>query len=384
MLFKDQLTLDAPKRTKDGYLAVRARAARTGVYKYTGQEVDPENKHGLRDKAIVNVLRDADTVFDKSAVQSFIGKPITDDHPSEAVTSENWRDLARGTIMGALRDGEYLSFDLMVTDKAAIDKIDRGKRELSNGYAAELEFGDFKAPDGTVCDARQSKITGGNHIALVDNGRAGDQCRISDGGNGFAACDANPQAIEDLKRIKGMNFIMLDGLKVDLDDGDAVKALVAKLQTQASDAITAKDAAEAQVATLTTEKSTLDAKIVTLEAQVADSAITPAKLRDAAKSYQAVADKANALGVTVADEMDEAAIQKAVVSAKLGDAAKDWSDIQIAASFATLAKDAQPTSQNGTFIPAPIVLGDAATKENQAWQQANDHNSWRTAGSAAN
>lgn len=361
MLFMDQLTLDAPKRTKDGYLAVRARAARTGVYQYTGQEVDPENKHGLRDKAIVNVLRDVDTVFDKSAVQSFIGKPITDDHPSEAVTSANWRDLARGTIMGALRDGEYLSFDLMVTDQSAIDKISAGKRELSNGYAAELEFGDFKAPDGTVCDARQSKITGGNHIALVDRGRAGDQCRISDGGNGFAPCDANPQAIEDLKGTKRMTKLTIDGLIVDLSDVDAVNAALAKKDSAIADAVTAKDEAEAKVATLTTESATKDAKIVTLEKQIEDSKLTPAKLRDAAKAYALTVDKAKELGVTVTDEMDEAAIQKAVVAAKLGDAAKDWTDVQIAASFATMTADANVEPRHD-----PIRAPRAMTTDNSS------------------
>lgn len=385
--FSDALTLDAPKRTKDGYLAVRARAARTGVYQYTGQEVDPENKHGLRDKAIVNVLRDDATVFDKSAVQSFIGKPITDDHPSEAVTSANWRDLARGTIMGALRDGEYLSFDLMVTDQSAIDKISAGKRELSNGYAAELEFGDFKAPDGTACDARQSKITGGNHIALVDRGRAGDQCRISDGGNGFAPCDANPQAIEDLKRIKGMNFIMLDGLKVDLDDGDAVKIAVTKLQAAKDEAITAKDAAVAQTVADAATIVAKDAEIAKLTQQLADAAITPAKLADAAKEYADVQAKAKALGVQFAADADTAAIKKAVVDAKMGDKAKDYPAEHIAIAFDSLTAGVtisdQQTQQHQPIL-APVALGDAAQKEHAAWQQANDHNIWRTAGSAAN
>ncbi|MFZ5701358.1 MAG: DUF2213 domain-containing protein, partial [Pseudomonadota bacterium] len=181
MQFSDALVLDAKRRTQDGYVVARARAATTGVYQYAGFEVDPENRHGLRDKQVVNVLRDENTVFDKSAVQSFIGKPVTDNHPTQPVTSANWRDHARGTIMGALRDGEYLSFDLMLADEATIRKVDSGKRELSNGYTADLEFGQFTAPDGTVCDARQSKITGGNHVAIVDRGRAGSECRIGDG-----------------------------------------------------------------------------------------------------------------------------------------------------------------------------------------------------------
>jgi hypothetical protein len=131
------------------------------------------------------VLRDENTVFDEKAARSFIGKPVTDDHPSAPVNASNWRDVARGMVMGAMRDGDYLAFDLLLTDATAIQKVDDGKRELSNGYAAELEFGDYVAPDGTPCQARQVSISG-NHVALVDRGRAGSKCRIADA----AICDA--------------------------------------------------------------------------------------------------------------------------------------------------------------------------------------------------
>lgn len=346
MFFADALTLDAPKRTKDGYLAVRARSARVGVYDYLGSEIDPENKHGLRDKGVVKVLRDEATVFDKAAVQSFIGKPITNDHPAEAVNDGNWRDHARGTVMGAIRDGEYVAFDLLLTDREAIAAVDGGKRELSNGYGADLEFGSFTAADGTVCDARQSKITGGNHVALVDRGRAGPDCAIKD----FAVCDAiTADKLAELKaslnaspqetRVKITN---LDGMPVNLTDAAAVEAALTKLDAKVTEANEAKDKALADVATLTTEKQTLDAKVTTLEKQVADAKLTPAQLRDAAKSFGQVCDKAKALGVTVTDEMDEPAVMKAVVAAKIGDAAKDWNDAQINASFATLTADVKP------------------------------------------
>src|SRR5690242_6333914 len=109
MFASDHLTLDAPRRTKDGYLAVRAQAARVGVHDYTGTQVHPENKHGLRTKTTIKVLRDDATVFDQAAAHSFIGKPVTNDHPTTPVTAANWRDHARGTVMGAMRDGDYLS-----------------------------------------------------------------------------------------------------------------------------------------------------------------------------------------------------------------------------------------------------------------------------------
>jgi uncharacterized protein len=340
MLFTDRLTLDAPRKVQGGFLAVRARAARTGVYQYGGRDVDPDNKHGHRDTAIVNVLRDADTVFDERAVRSFIGKPVTDDHPSESVTSDNWRDHARGTIMGAMRDGEYLAFDLLLMDQGTIDKVNAGKRELSNGYVADLEFGDFTGPDGTKCQARQTKITDGNHVALVKYGRAGGDCAIKDD---FAICDALPHSFLDgLNKEKPVKTMLIDGLTVDIANADTAQATITTILA-ARDAATAKVAdLQSQVATLTTEGTTKDAKITTLEQQVKDAKPTTAQLRDAAKAYALVCDKAKALGVQFAEDADSDAIMKTVVDAKMGDAAKDWDASQIAASFAVLAKDAKP------------------------------------------
>lgn len=369
MYFADRLTLDAPRKTREGYLVGRARAARVGVYDYLGSEIDPENKHGLRDKGMVKVLRDENTVFDRAAVHSFVGKPITNDHPSTPVTSDNWRDHARGTIMGALRDGDYVAFDYLLTDASAIAAVDGGKRELSNGYAADLEFGQFTAPDGTVCDARQARITGGNHVALVDRGRAGSDCAIKDG---FALCDALTEAgLAELRnsintKDTQMKKIVLDGLQVDLTDADAVAAAFDKLQNSLKVANDAKAKAETDLATVTTDKANLDAKVTTLEKQVADAKLTPAQLRDAAKAYAQTADKAKALGVTVADDMDEPAIRKAVVSAKIGDAAKDWSDDQVAASFATLTADVKTVDGTVQNIAPAKNVADAATQRDAA------------------
>jgi hypothetical protein len=349
----DALTLDAPRRTNDGYLAVRAKAARTGVYQYSGVEVDPDNKHGLRDNASVNVLRDDDAVFDKRAVHSFIGKPITDDHPTEAVTAANWRDHSRGAIMGAIRDGDHLAFDLILMDSATIAKVESGKAELSNGYSAALEFGDFKGPGGEACPVRQTSITG-NHIAIVDRGRAGPSCRIGDA----ALCDALPSnllpTMTDGESIVTTKTITFDGLPLLVTD--AAEAAIGKLQAQIAGLTTDKATLETNVATLTTDKATLEAEKVTLTKQVADAALTPQQLRDAAKSYATVVGKAQAMGVTVADSMDEPAIKRAVVDKALGDLAKGWNDVQVDASFASLTKDAKVADTTIHPIGAPLTV----------------------------
>ena len=374
MIFSDALTMDAPRRTGDGYVVVRARAARTGVYQYAGAEVDPLNKHGLRDAETVNVLRDESQVFDASSMRSFVGKPVTDNHPSARVTSANWRDHARGVIMGAVRDGEYVAFDILLTDAEAIAKIEAGKRELSNGYGADLQFGDFTAPDGTACQARQTTIKG-NHVALVDKGRAGPACAIMDS---VALCDANVAAIAAASINTGdkrMKTLTIDGLIVP-NVSDEAAAAISKLQATAAEATAKLADAEAKIATIATEKATADARVATLEAKLADSALTPAQLRDAARSYAITADRAKSLGVEVTDTMDEPAMMAAAVKLRLGDVAKDWTDAQIAASFATLAKDAAHEVRS---IPAPALISDARSLEDQAWRKsAAAVNAWRT------
>lgn len=179
MQLHDALTLDAPRRTKDGYLVTRARAARDGIYEYLGAEVDPA---GARVKAndTVRVYRPADEVFATDSVASFIARPVTNDHPSVPVTADNWKQHARGAVMGALKDGQYLAFDLTVMDSAAIADIEAGKRELSNGYSCDLDWTAGTTPDGQAYDAIQRNIRG-NHVAIVDRGRAGAECRIGDG-----------------------------------------------------------------------------------------------------------------------------------------------------------------------------------------------------------
>ena len=347
----DTLTLDREARIcADGSLVAEVFAARTGLQDYLGREVDPENKHGLRDKAVVKVYRPESEVFKTDSLATFAAAPVTIDHPSEAVTADNWRTLGVGEINGDIaRDGQRVRVPIIVRDSAAVKAATTTHKQLSMGYATDLQVpADGKHPDGTVCDAYQTNIRI-NHIALVRAARGGPELRVVD-----ERSPATPSSQET--RVKITN---LDGMSVNLTDAAAVEAALTKLDQKVTEATEAKDKALADVATLTTDKATLDAKVTTLEKQVADAKLTPQQLRDAAKAYAEVCDKAKALGVTVSDDMDEPAIMKAAVSAKIGDAAKDWNDAQIAASFATLTADAKAgaTVPSGLTNPAAFAAG---------------------------
>lgn len=377
MQLADALVLDAPRRTADGYLAVRAKAARTGVYDYLASEVGAPASFKPTDT--VKVYRDEAEVFAADSVRSFIGRPITNDHPREGVTAANWRDHARGVNMGAMRDGDYLAFDLVLMDAATIADVDAGKRELSNGYSCQLDWTPGTAPDGTAYDARQHTIRG-NHIAVVDRGRAGPDCAIKDGQK-FGLCDAAPTDILDSMKEKPVKTMLIDGLTVDISNADTAQATIATILAARDGALAKVTDLETQIATLTTESATKDAKITTLEQQVKDAKPTAAQLRDAAKAYAIIADKAKALGVQFAEDADSDAIMAATVSAKMGDAAKDWSAEQIAASFAVLAKDVKAADPIADAFRGGIQsVGDAAAQTEAAYgKSVTDLNAWRAA-----
>lgn len=100
MQFTDAVTVAGkPRRTADGLVA-EAKAVRTGIQLYSGDEV------GKPDMTVVRVYRPPEEVFADASLQSFTHAPITNDHPKDMVTAENWKDLAIGEVStAAKKDG---------------------------------------------------------------------------------------------------------------------------------------------------------------------------------------------------------------------------------------------------------------------------------------
>lgn len=168
------------RETPEGYLVCEdVPIARTGELVYVPGEIEAtqgqEPIQPGRD-GVIRVMREEDQVFDPVSMASFLGKPVTIDHPDEWVTPENWRSLAIGVVFNVRRgEGEFadtLMADLLIQEKSGIDAIRAGKRELSCGYDA-----DYEAVEPGV--ARQFNILG-NHVALVDKGRCGLRCAVRD------------------------------------------------------------------------------------------------------------------------------------------------------------------------------------------------------------
>jgi hypothetical protein len=164
-------------KTKEGYLlALDVPLCRSGTQDYRLSEL---GIHGTEnDDTAVVVYRPPEAVLDPACQASFVGKVITDDHPSRMLDPSNTRNYQCGHVLrvrpGPDIDGEVtLIGDLLITDAMLIEKIlSMGKREISAGYDAMY----IPRDDGTlVCSSVRA-----NHIAVVARGRAGHDVAIMD------------------------------------------------------------------------------------------------------------------------------------------------------------------------------------------------------------
>lgn len=159
--------------TPEGYLLCRdVPIARIGKLMYCDGEVPVT----ADETGLIIIERGEEILFDPKTIASAESKPVTDDHPNDWVTPDNWKELSKGTGQNVHRgdgvDSDYLMADLLITDRETIKAVEDGKVEISLGYDAD--YTEISKGKGV-----QSNIVI-NHIALVDKGRCGSRCSIGD------------------------------------------------------------------------------------------------------------------------------------------------------------------------------------------------------------
>lgn len=213
--FIEDTELSGVRITSDGYLVAEVKCARTGIQDYLGSEL------GKPELGVVHVYRPESAVFAKDSLATFVGKPVTDNHPDVMVDSSNWKDLARGSIgEGVLREGEYIKVPITLMDKDLIDKVRAGKREISMGYQMDLKWQEGITDDGDKYHAVMDNLVM-NHLAIVDRGRAGSNCRVGDNETkkwGVAPTLTTDQGEGDMPDVK---TVLVDGLQVTTTDAGA-------------------------------------------------------------------------------------------------------------------------------------------------------------------
>lgn len=347
MQFTDNTTLANTRLTADGYLVGNVACAKIGIQQYHSSEIG-------KGDGLVNVYRDESEVFALDSLASFVGKPVTDNHPPVEVKADNWKQFAVGSIgEGVLRDGEHIKVPITLMDAETIKAVQNGKREISMGYTAELEWVDGVTPKGEHYQAKQKNIRI-NHLAIVDKGRAGSTCRIGDALWG----EQSPNTTTGGKSVN-TRTVMVDGLPIETTDNGAtaIEKLQSDLVAQKQLTRDAQLAADTVIADKDAQLAAKDAEIDALKAKQLTDADIDAKV--AARSELI----ATAKSIHDADYSgkSDAEIKALAVSAK-GVDIKDKPQAYVDASFDILAKDIKPKdtfadAMRGT-VSAPVTMQD--------------------------
>ena len=154
-------------RTPEGYLICKdVPIGRTGKIQYLASEL------GLEGNDIITVYRSKEENASPQTIASFEGKPITEGHPDVDVDGTNYNYYQKGHVQNVRANDNFLIADLFITDESLINEILNGnKREVSCGYDTI-----YKQSGNTLF---QTHIRG-NHVAVVEEGRAGGLVKIRD------------------------------------------------------------------------------------------------------------------------------------------------------------------------------------------------------------
>ena len=337
-------------RTKEGFLKGRAIVTSIGVFTYK-----------KKDGTVQRELRLPEDVFSIETLDSMKLKPVTLNHPTELVTSDNADRLQVGSLgdnpswtkewhdrnWQEVTDGINCAIDMVITRKDAIDAILNGKQALSMGYTCDLEIAE---PGATWCGVEYDFIQRNiryNHCAIVDSARAGDNAKIE------LRADSEDAVLEDIvtKTDGGetmLKKINLDGIDYEAEESvikalNAEKARADNAEKERDDACGKKKTADEKVADMEKKVAEFEKRISELEAErdsakekkdeaeakleklKADSA-DPKRLDEAVKAKMELLHNAEKAGVEVKEDMSDMDIKKAIITSAFPKANFDGKD----------------------------------------------------------
>lgn len=215
MLFLDKKS----QRSKDenGFLIIKNNPiAKAGVFEYLHSELFADGKD-----VIVKVYRDFEDL--KKVKDTFANKPIVHNH--KWVGEET--DQVDGSIGSEIfidEDNKSLNANLIIYNPKLIEAIENGLDvELSPAYTGDVEerSGMFESQSYAYVQS----LDYANHLAVVQNGRAGKDLKIQ---------DSKPhQTGENMKEKNTLKKIM-DSLRKILDEGAKVEDTEEKVEDEAT------------------------------------------------------------------------------------------------------------------------------------------------------
>ena len=167
-------------KTPQGFLICKdVTLAKPMVKEYYAGEIGITD--GFEATDIIGIYTPPDVLFGQSVIDGFTASDVVMMHPKgNQLNSENYREHIIGTAKNVRADNGYLVADLTIKDKWAIEAIEYDDiKQISLGYAAEL---DMTAGETETGQAYHGQWVGmvADHVAVVREGRCGDDCKIGD------------------------------------------------------------------------------------------------------------------------------------------------------------------------------------------------------------
>jgi uncharacterized protein len=163
---------------KDGRMHVsRSNISKANVCPYMGKEIPMWQSLGLDANKIYRLYRDPQELAKGAA--TFNNLPILLDHTYVSAEKPE-KERVIGSMSGVEFGDPYLAADLCFWDKAVIDAInEEAIEELSSAYHYKADMTPGTTPEGEAFDGVMRDIVG-NHLALVEKGRAGADVIVAD------------------------------------------------------------------------------------------------------------------------------------------------------------------------------------------------------------
>ena len=179
-LVYDRSPVDSVRTVDDnGYLHVGiSNITKEQVAPYLGSEIPGFEKLGLKPDEIYSVYRPASELSKSATVESLNGIPVLLKHAEDSAEAPASNRVG-STGTDAKWEPPYLTNSLHIQDADAIRRINDGTmREISMGYfyTPVLRHGEF---EGEPYDVVMTDISC-NHVALVEEGRAGHDVSVKD------------------------------------------------------------------------------------------------------------------------------------------------------------------------------------------------------------
>ena len=293
----------------NGMLTAKVNLTKAGVYPYL-----------YSDGRLVKEAKLPEEIFSQATIDSANGAVITDNHPdinqdSGLVNSSNYSKLVKGNVFNVKQDGLFLSGLEKVFDSDLQKRILSGEQiQVSIGFEQKTDWtaGEYNG-EKYDCIQRDIRI---NHIAHVEKGRAGEECRtILDSNKDYAIMQEATNTMNETKPTKIT-------WRVDNKDYSIDKAIIDKavLSTVKKDEDAPMDATTTPAADLPDAPKPIDAAMIAEDAKKLNAIMTTLQgkfgvnsieeltaLIDAQKAvieaYQAKAAAAPSVEAAVADSM---------------------------------------------------------------------------------